>query len=89
MDPAKQREIASLGGKAAHAQGRAHEFTSGDEASEAGRKGGATISRDRAHMREIGRLGGLRRGRGSKAADKSRAIATTQPDEMIRAGEDE
>ena len=88
MDPAKQREIASLGGKAAHAQGRAHEFTSGDEASAAGRKGGATISRNREHMREIGRLGGLRRGRG-KTADKSRAIATSQPDEMIRAGEDE
>ena len=31
MDTAKQREIASRGGKAAHAQGRAHEFTA-DEA---------------------------------------------------------
>jgi general stress protein YciG len=39
MDPGKQREIASKGGKAAHAKGTAHEFTS-EEAREAGRKGG-------------------------------------------------
>jgi uncharacterized protein len=39
MDPAKQREIASKGGKAAHQKGTAHEFTS-EEAREAGRKGG-------------------------------------------------
>ena len=39
MDEEKQREIASKGGKAAHASGHAHEFTS-DEAREAGRKGG-------------------------------------------------
>ncbi len=39
MDPAKQREIASKGGKAAHQAGTAHEFTP-EEAREAGRKGG-------------------------------------------------
>ncbi len=39
MDQQKQREIASKGGKAAHAKGTAHEFTS-QEAAEAGRKGG-------------------------------------------------
>lgn len=39
MDPARQREIASEGGKAAHASGNAHEFSS-EEAREAGRKGG-------------------------------------------------
>lgn len=39
MDPRKQREIASQGGKAAHEKGTAHEFTS-EEAREAGRKGG-------------------------------------------------
>lgn len=39
MDPEKQREIASKGGKAAHAKGTAHEFTS-EEAAAAGRKGG-------------------------------------------------
>jgi len=39
MDPQKQREIASAGGRAAHKQGVAHEWTS-DEARAAGRKGG-------------------------------------------------
>jgi len=39
MDEEKQREIASKGGKAAHAKGTAHEFSS-EEAREAGRKGG-------------------------------------------------
>ena len=68
MDRNKQREIASKGGKAAHEKGRAHEFTS-DEAREAGRKGGQAVSRNRAHMAEIGRQGGLHRaGRGLRAA---------------------
>ena len=35
MDPARQREIASEGGKAAHQKGTAHEFTS-EEARRAG-----------------------------------------------------
>ena len=69
MDASKQREIASKGGKAAHAKGTAHEFTS-DEARVAGRKGGEAVSRDRAHMSAIGREGGHSRG--------ARARATTQ-----------
>lgn len=36
MDPQRQREIASQGGRAAHASGNAHEFTP-EEAREAGR----------------------------------------------------
>jgi general stress protein YciG len=39
MDPQRQREIASAGGRAAHRQGVAHEWSS-EEAREAGRKGG-------------------------------------------------
>ena len=39
MTPEKQREIASKGGRAAHAKGTAHEWTS-EEARNAGRKGG-------------------------------------------------
>lgn len=39
MDKEKVREMASRGGKAAHAAGTAHQFTS-DEARAAGRKGG-------------------------------------------------
>ena len=62
MDPSKQREIASKGGRAAHAKGTAHEFTT-DEARVAGRKGGEAVSRDRAHMSAIGREGGHSRGR--------------------------
>ena len=44
MDPKKQREIASKGGRAAHKHGNAHEWDS-DEARLAGRKGGSTSRR--------------------------------------------
>src|SRR5215203_3111622 len=57
MDANRQREIASKGGRAAHAKGTAHEWSS-DEARVAGRKGGEAVSRDRAHMSAIGREGG-------------------------------
>ncbi len=62
MDKDKQRQIASRGGKAAHAQGRAHEFTE-EEARAAGAKGGTSVAKDRAWMAEIGRRGGQARGR--------------------------
>ena len=39
MDEDRQREIASMGGKAAHEKGTANEFDS-ESAREAGRKGG-------------------------------------------------
>jgi hypothetical protein len=71
MDPARQRAIASRGGKAAHEKGTAHEWSS-DEARDAGRKGGEVVSRDRAHMAAIGREGGEARGR-------SRAQTLVQP----------
>jgi uncharacterized protein len=61
MDANRQREIASKGGRAAHAKGTAHEWSS-DEARVAGRKGGEVVSRDRAHMAAIGREGGESRG---------------------------
>jgi len=61
MDPGKQKEIASKGGRAAHERGTAHEFTS-DEARQAGRKGGEIVSRNREHMSAIGRKGGESRG---------------------------
>lgn len=61
MDKKLVSAIASKGGKAAHEQGRAHEWTQ-DTAKAAGSKGGQTVSRDRAHMSEIGRKGGLARG---------------------------
>lgn len=61
MDRDKQKEIASKGGRAAHAKGTAHEFDSG-EARDAGRKGGVAVSRNREHMAAIGRRGGEARG---------------------------
>lgn len=67
MDPDRQKEIAAEGGRAAHEKGTAHEFTS-EEAREAGRKGGETVSQNREHMAEIGRRGGQSR---SKTREKS------------------
>ena len=61
MDPVRQREISSSGGRVAHEKGTAHEFNS-EEARIAGRKGGEVVSRNREHMAEIGRRGGEARG---------------------------
>ena len=86
MDPQRQREIASKGGKAAHAKGTAHEFDS-DEARRAGRKGGEVVSRNRDHMAQIGRRGGEARGenraqmRGSSRGEHPGAGATERPGE--------
>src|SRR4051812_7522992 len=57
MSTDRQREIARKGGRAAHAKGTAHEFTS-DEARSAGQKGGQRVSANREHMSRIGRIGG-------------------------------
>jgi general stress protein YciG len=78
MDTGKQREIASKGGKAAHAQGRAHEF-SADEARVAGCKGGEVVSRDRAHMAAIGRAGGQARGRNRAMSETHAATFSRMP----------
>ena len=64
MDPAKQREIASKGGKAAHQKGTAHEWTS-EEARDAGRKGGIASHRRR------------REQQGGGAEDESQSSAST------------
>ena len=53
MDRAKQREIASKGGKAAHQKGTAHEWTS-EEARDAGRKGGIASHQRRREMQSGG-----------------------------------
>jgi uncharacterized protein len=54
MDPERQRQISSQGGKAAHQKGTAHEFDS-EEAREAGRKGGM-VSGGRRRAREAQRV---------------------------------
>jgi general stress protein YciG len=65
MDEDKQREIAAKGGRASHESGNAHEFSS-EEAREAGRKGGESVSQDREHMADIGRKGGESSGGGNR-----------------------
>jgi len=64
MDRAKQREIASKGGKAAHQKGTAHEWTS-EEAREAGRKGGMA-----SHRRKQGGEGPNSESSGGTGADE-------------------
>ena len=82
MDAARQREIASKGGKAAHEKGTAHEFTS-DEARVAGRKGGEVVSQNREHMATIGREGGQARGQRHRMAQSGEFGASH--DESARA----
>jgi general stress protein YciG len=79
MDQGKQKEIASKGGRAAHAKGTAHEFDSG-EARAAGRKGGMAVSRNREHMAAIGRRGGEARGQRARQAAQTAAGLRTSPD---------
>ncbi|HEX8795967.1 MAG TPA: KGG domain-containing protein [Polyangiaceae bacterium] len=69
MDPTRLRAIAREGGLAAHAEGKAHQFTS-EEARQAGKKGGRSVSRDRDYMAEIGRRGGRARKGKRKARRK-------------------
>lgn len=88
MDAEKQRSIASLGGRAAHQQGTAHEFSS-EEAREAGRKGGEAVSANRAHMAAIGRKGGEASHRGSAqrqpSAEQVSVVAPRMP--LVRESE--
>jgi general stress protein YciG len=76
MDAARQREIASKGGRAAHEKGTAHRFTA-EEARVAGRKGGETVSRNRQHMAEIGREGGRKSLSGRTEDEENKVIGGT------------
>ena len=67
MDRAKQREIASKGGKAAHQKGTAHEWTS-EEARDAGRKGGLASHKRRREQMMTG--GGADEGRNDMGTDR-------------------
>ena len=74
MDPERQRQIASQGGRAAHQKGTAHQFTP-EEAREAGSKGGkAAHEKGTAHefdseeARAAGRKGGLASAGAQRAA---------------------
>ena len=63
MDPERQREIASEGGKAAHEKGTAHEFTS-EEARRAGSMSHGNRQSDQASS-QAGKQGGNKQGGGS------------------------
>jgi len=79
MDRAKQREIASKGGKAAHQKGTAHEWTS-EEARDAGRKGGIASHRRRREQLAA-TLGDTRPDAGSETSDETAAAMTGSSDE--------
>jgi uncharacterized protein len=66
MDEERQRAIASEGGRAAHEQGRAHEFTP-EEAREAGRKGGQAS-------------GGARRGNKQAGQKQPKSTSPSRPE---------
>lgn len=78
--PEKQREVASRGGKAAHFKGTAHHF-SVDEAREAGKIGGASVSRNSAWMSEIGRKGGVMGGVARRQESARRKAAAEAEEE--------
>src|SRR5947207_15792838 len=80
MPPERQREIASQGGRAAHQQGTAHEFTP-EEARAAGRKGGEAVSQNREHMARIGRKGGEASRRSSVARGGPKITGGANPNE--------
>jgi hypothetical protein len=87
MDQGKQRKIASKGGRAAHQKGTAHEFDSA-EARVAGRKGGLSVSQNRAHMAAIGRHGGQARGQKAHAVPhqehEQAAVAAASPAQPLQ-----
>ncbi|NML60966.1 stress-induced protein [Massilia sp. RP-1-19] len=68
MDPDKQRAIASQGGRAAHASGNAHEFTS-QEAREAGKLSHGGGNRQSGTSDSGGKAGGGNQG-GSGAGSR-------------------
>ena len=94
MDAQQQREIASRGGRAAHQQGTAHEFTS-EEARAAGRKGGqAAHQRGNAHeftseeARIAGRKGG-QASQGSRNKVQQQAAQDNSSQQPLRHGNSE
>ena len=71
MDPDEQREIASRGGRAAHASGNAHEFTS-EEARRAGARSHINDDNRRGRNRDDDDDDDDRRGRSSSSSTRKR-----------------
>ena len=74
LAPEDLQELARQGGRASQANGTANRWTS-ETARVAGRMGGSTISRDREHMRTIGRKGGT----GKKGYRRNKEQVVAQP----------
>ena len=74
LAPEDLRELARQGGTTSQANGTANRWTS-ESARVAGRMGGRTISRDREHMRTIGRKGGT----GKKGFRRNKPQVVAQP----------
>ena len=74
LAPEDLRELARHGGTTSQANGTANRWTS-ESARVAGRMGGRTISRDREHMRTIGRKGGT----GKKGYRRNKEQVVAQP----------
>ena len=88
MDRAKQREIASKGGKAAHQKGTAHEWTS-EEARDAGRKGGIASHRRRREMMSQQTQSTANTGDTGNATDDTRASAVEESSSLDEPSSDE
>ena len=76
LAPEDLRELARQGGTTSQANGTANRWTS-ESARVAGRMGGRTISRDREHMRAIGRKGGA----GKKGYRRNKEQVGEQPED--------
>ena len=77
MDPDKLRVVCARGGQTAHVLGRAHRFDT-EKASQAGKKGGATVSANRSHMAESGSRGGKAK-KGYRERQAARCQAEAEP----------
>lgn len=66
LTPEQRTELARKAGKASQASGNAHRFDS-DEAREAGKVGGASVSQNREFMSQIGKKGGVASGESKRA----------------------
>jgi len=83
MDPQRQREIASEGGKAAHASGNAHEFTS----EEARRAGSMSHKNDgNSQSQGGGNEGGGNQGGGNQGGQQSGNTRGGSPEQHAKAG---
>lgn len=88
MDEERQRQIASMGGKAAHESGHAHEFTS-EEARIAGAKGGAASGASRA-ANKANRLAAEARAREElKAKEAGKDFAKSDKSDLPTVGREE